>query len=139
MSWRGAAVQTIYARLGSKQGMLLALIDVIDEESGVRDAVERIRHASTPEEAIEGEVRLTRGFQERCGDVIGSLFAAAAIEADIVAAVAEARRRHRLGARLAAKRAAATGRLRDCLAVDSAASLVAITTSHEAWREPTVA
>ena len=51
----------------------------------------------------------------------------------------EARRRHRLGARLAAKRAAATGRLRDCLTVDRAASLVAITTSHEAWREPTVA
>lgn len=135
----GVAVQTIYARLGSKQGMLLSLIDMIDDESGLGEAVQRVQRASTPEAVIDAEVRLTRGFHERCGDVIGSLFAAAAVEADIGAAVAEARRRHREGARLTAEKIAATGRLRKGLTLDRAAALLATATAHEAWRELTVA
>ena len=42
----GVAVQTIYARLGSKRGMLMALIDLIDEEADVGGLAAGIRAAS---------------------------------------------------------------------------------------------
>ena len=86
----GVAVQTIYARLGSKRGMLMALIDLIDQEAGA---------------------------------------------GDLAAAVAEGQRRHRDGARLAVARIAELGGLRENLAPERAAALIAIATTHEAWRE----
>jgi hypothetical protein len=42
------AVQTIYSRLGSKRGMLMALIDLIDAESGVAERVAEVFAARTP-------------------------------------------------------------------------------------------
>ena len=131
----GVAVQTIYARLGSKRGMLMALIDLIDEEAGVGGLAGGIRDAGTPGQALAAEVRLTRAFQQRCGDIIGALFAAAAVEPDLAAAVAEAQRRHRDGARLAVARITELGGIRGDLAPDRAAALIAIATTHEAWRE----
>jgi AcrR family transcriptional regulator len=44
----GVAIQTIYARLGSKRGMLLALIDLIDEEAGLGPLAEAVTSAGTP-------------------------------------------------------------------------------------------
>ena len=131
----GVAVQTIYARLGSKRGMLMALIDLIDEEADVGALVAAIRAASTPEQALAAGIRLTRAFQERCGDIIGALFAAAAVEPDLAAAVAEGQRRHRDGARLTVARIAELGGLGPDLAPERAAALIAIATTHEAWRE----
>jgi len=129
------AVQTIYARLGSKRGMLMALIDLIDEEADVGALAAGIRAARTPEDALAAEIRLTRTFQQRCGDIIGALFAAAAVEPDLAAAVAEGQRRHRDGARLTVARIAELGGLRAGLAADRAAAVTAIATTHEAWRE----
>ena len=45
-------------------------------------------------------MRFTRAFQERCGDVIGSLFATFGAEPQLTEAVAEGQRRHRDGARI---------------------------------------
>ena len=131
----GVAVQTIYARLGSKRGMLMALIDLIDQEAGADGLADGIRAASIPGDALAAGVRLTRVFQERCGDIIGALFAAAAVEPDLGAAVAEGQRRHRDGALLTASRIADLGGLRPGLAPERAAALIAITTTHESWRE----
>lgn len=131
----GVAVQTIYARLGSKRGMLMALIDLIDEEADVGGLAAGIRAAAAPGQALAAEIRLTRVFQQRCGDIIGALFAAAAVEPDLAAAVAEGQRRHRDGARLAAARITELGGLRENLAPERAAALIAIATTHEAWRE----
>ena len=131
----GVAVQTIYARLGSKRGMLMALIDLIDEEADVTVLAAAIRGATTPADALLAEVRLTRAFQQRCGDIIGALFTAAAVEPDLAAAVAEGQRRHRQGARLTAARITELGGLRPDLPPDRAAALITIATTHEAWRE----
>ena len=131
----GVAVQTIYARLGSKRGMLMGLIDLIDEEAGVGDLATAVSSAPTAAETLRAEVRLTRAFQERCGDIIGALFAAAAAEPDLASAVAEGQRRHREGARLAVERIAELGGLRDDVTHDRAAALIALSTTHEAWRE----
>jgi len=129
------AVQTIYARLGSKRGMLIALIDLIDEEAGVEQLVEHIQSASTPPKILSAEVRLTRVFQERCGDIIGALFSAAGAEPELADAVAEGQRRHREGARITIERILNLDGLHDDEHPERAQALLALSTSHEAWHE----
>jgi AcrR family transcriptional regulator len=131
----GVAVQTIYSRLGSKRGMLVALLDLIDEESGMRESAAEITAATRPADALCAEVRLTRRFQERCGDVIGALLAAAAVEPDLADAVAEGQRRHRAGAQFTVERIAELGGLRAGLAREHAQALLSAATTHDAWRE----
>jgi AcrR family transcriptional regulator len=131
----GVAVQTIYARLESKRGMLMGLIDLIDEQAGVGELVAAIISATTPVDALRAEVRLTRTFQERCGDIIGALFAAAGAEPDLAGAVTEGQRRHREGAHLTVERISALGGLHDGVGPERATALIALSTTHEAWRE----
>ncbi|MGZ6560542.1 MAG: TetR/AcrR family transcriptional regulator [Solirubrobacteraceae bacterium] len=131
------AVQTIYARLGSKRGMLIALIDLIDQEAGVELLVEQVQSASTPSAALSAGVRLTRVFQERCGDIIGALFSAAGAEPELAEAVAEGQSRHREGARITIDRILHLEGLRDHVHPERAQALLALSTSHEAWRELT--
>ena len=89
------AVQTIYARLGSKRGIVMALLELIDEEAGVREAAAAIAAGSTPADVLRTQNRLTRDLQERCGDIVGALIAAAALEPEVEQVVAEGLRRHR--------------------------------------------
>jgi AcrR family transcriptional regulator len=131
----GVAVQTIYSRLGSKRGMLMALVDLIEQEAGRPQAAERVFAAKTPEAVLRASIQLTRGFQERCGDVIGALFTAAGAEEDLAAVVADGRSRHRQGARLTIERIAAMGGLRDGLRPEWAAALFTAATSYESWHE----
>ena len=129
------AVQTIYARLGSKRGMLLALIDLIDEEAGVEHLAKEVLSASTPIDTLKAGIRLTRAFQERCGDTIAALFSAAGAEPELADAVAEGQRRHREGARITLERIVELDGLRDDVEAKSAQALLALSTTHEAWRE----
>ncbi len=131
----GVAIQTIYARLGSKRGMLLALIDLIDEEAGVGPLAEEVTSAATPLAALRAGVRLTRSFQERCGDIIEALFTAAGAEPELADAVAEGQRRHREGARITIDRIQQLNGLRNDAPPDRARALFALSTNHEAWRE----
>jgi AcrR family transcriptional regulator len=131
----GVAVQTIYARLGSKRGMLMALIDLIDEEADVGENVAAVLSAATPREVLGAEVRLTRAFQERCGDVIGALLAASAAEPGLTEAVAEGQRRHRDGARATVDRIVELGGLREDVSRVHAAGLLSAATAHDGWRE----
>jgi AcrR family transcriptional regulator len=91
----GVAVQTIYARLGSKRGMLMALVDLVDEEAGVPGRAAEIATASTPEDVLRAWAQLHRALHERCGDIIGALITAAAVEPEVAQAVAEGSRRRR--------------------------------------------
>ena len=133
----GVAIQTIYARLGSKRGMLLALIDLIDEEAGVGSLAEEVTSAARPLGALRAGVHLTRSFQERCGDIIEALFTATGAEPELADAVAEGQRRHREGARITIDRIQALGGLRNDVSPDRAQALLALSTNHEAWRELT--
>lgn len=129
------AIQTIYARLGSKRGMLLALIDLIDEEAGVGPLAEDVTSARTPLAALRADVRLTRSLQERCGDIIEALFTAGGAEPELADAVAEGQRRHREGARITIDRIQELQGLRNDVTPERAQALLALSTNHEAWRE----
>jgi AcrR family transcriptional regulator len=129
------AVQTIYARLGSKRGIVTALLEVIDQEAGVPEAAAAITTASTPEDVLRTQNRLTRDLQERCGDIVGALIAAAALEPEVEQVVAEGLRRHRHGARFTVDRIAELGGLRHDLPPDHAIALLSAATAHDAWYE----
>jgi AcrR family transcriptional regulator len=131
----GVALQTIYSRLGSKRGIVVALIDLIDEEAGVPEAAAAVTTASTPEEVLRAQNRLTRNLQERCGDIVGALIAAAALEPEVEQVVAEGLRRHRNGVRLTIDRISELGGLRHDLSPDHATALLSAATAHDAWYE----
>src|SRR5204863_6574521 len=127
----GVAIQTLYARLGSRRGMLLALMGVMDEEAGVHQLVPGIRDASTPHEALRAGIHISRAVHERCGDLIEALFTAAGAEPELADAVAEGHRRHREGARFTIGRIQELGGLRGDLPPKHAQALFALSTNHE--------
>jgi AcrR family transcriptional regulator len=129
------ALQTIYARLGSKRGIVMALLELIDEEAGVPEAAAAIATGSTPEDVLRTQNRLTRDLQERCGDIVGALIAAAALEPEVEQVVAEGLRRHRHGARFTIDRITELGGLRHDLPPDHAIALLSAATAHDAWYE----
>jgi hypothetical protein len=115
--------------------MLMALIDLIDEESDVRAHAAEVLGAAAPRDALDAGVRLTRVLQERCGDVIGALFAASGVEPELTDAVAEGRRRHRRGARVTVERIVELGGLRLGLPSAHAVAPVSSATAYDGWRE----
>jgi AcrR family transcriptional regulator len=131
----GVAVQTIYARLGSKHGLLMGLLDLIDEEGNVSEGAGAVATASTAAAALKAEIRLTRVLQQQCGDIIRALLTAAAVEPGLEHAVAEGQRRHRDGASLTIKRINELSGLREGLPAARAAALLSAATSHYAWSE----
>ena len=133
----GVAVQTIYASCGSKRDLILAQVDAIAEAADVASLAERSVKSDDPREVIGLGVRLTRQLNERCGDILGALLSAAAIEADAAAAAEEGKRRHREGCRRAAQRLDALGALRDRVSVSEASAIMATLTWHPIYAELT--
>ena len=79
----GVAVQTIYSSIGTKAALVLALNDLIDEESGVA-ALAAEAHAETdPSRILAKGVHITRQLNERCGDLIAVMLSAELAEPDV--------------------------------------------------------
>lgn len=120
----GVALQTIYARVGSKRALLLALVDLIDEEAHVPELRQQLTTEFDPARRIELMIHVTRRFQEQCGDVIGALVSASPTEPDAAAALAAGRERHRGGAEFVVAPLFERGALRPDLSVDEAADIL---------------
>ncbi len=131
----GVSVQTIYAHLGSKRGMLVALVDRIDEEAGLAETRPLLEGATDPAELLRVHVGLTRSFNERCGDVIGALVSAVGAEPSIAAFAAEGRGRHRYGCGVVVRRLATLGGLKPQLPEPAAIATLTLLTAHESWLE----
>src|SRR5438270_7853737 len=108
----------------------MALLELIDEEAGVPEAGAAIATGSTPEDVLRTQNRLTRDLHERCGDIVGALLAAAALEPEVEQVVAEGLRRHRFGVRFTIQRIAELGGLRHDLPLDRAIALLSAATAH---------
>ncbi|HEX8205382.1 MAG TPA: helix-turn-helix domain-containing protein [Solirubrobacteraceae bacterium] len=131
----GVAVPTVYKSAGTKQAILHALVDAVDEEAGVLEGRAAIRAAEGPEAILHAAVTITRHMQERCGDVISGLASAAAAHDDARAALAEGERRHREGMRTVARRLKGSGALR--VPVNDATATIVLLTSRHAYAELT--
>jgi len=133
----GVAVQTIYASVGSKSALILALIDLIDEEAGIPALNAEMAHETDPRRLIARGVRLTRQLNERCGDILGVLLSAASADPDAAAAVADGMRRHDQGARQGARRLAELGALAPGITPKRAAAVLTLMVSPASWRQLT--
>jgi AcrR family transcriptional regulator len=129
----GVAVQTIYSSVGSKAALVLALNDLIDEESGVAGLAVEVSREDKPAAAIAKGVHLTRQLNERCGDIIRVLLSAQPAEPDDAAALADGMRRHDQGANQIATKIAALGGLQRKLTPERAAAVFSMMTSPASW------
>jgi AcrR family transcriptional regulator len=133
----GVAVQTIYSSVGSKSALVLALNDLIDEESGLPDLAAELFSESKPALMIAKAVHMTRQLNERCGDLMWALESAAPTEPDAAAVFAEGMRRHGRGSSAIAARLADLGALRADLTPDRAAAVLSMMRSSAGWRQLT--
>jgi AcrR family transcriptional regulator len=129
------AVQTIYASVGSKRALVLALVDLIDEQSDVPLLAPRIGEASSARDALAAGVHLTRHMQERVGDLIAVLLSAGVVDADAAAAAEVGLTRHREGAARVAARVAELGGLREDVTVAQAAAAISVLTSTATYKQ----
>src|SRR5579871_244008 len=60
----GVAVQTVYATLGSKRAILVALIDLVKEETDVAGNYARLMTEEDPREQLRLVAHLTRRYSE---------------------------------------------------------------------------
>jgi AcrR family transcriptional regulator len=131
----GVAVQTIYSSVGSKSELVLALVDLIDEESGIAELAADLFRQTKPDETVAKGVRVTRQLNERCGDLILAIDSAQARDPDAAAALADGLRRHDEGARAIVGRLADLGALRPDLTPQQAAAVWSMMTAHNSWRQ----
>jgi AcrR family transcriptional regulator len=133
----GVAVQTIYASCGSKRDLMFALVDLVSQEADVATLGRQSAASEDPHEVIEFGVRLTRQLNERCGDIVGALLSAEAVEPEAAVPAEEGRRRHREGCARAARKLASLGALREGVTVKEATAIMETFTWHPVYAQLT--
>ena len=136
----GISVQTLYSAFGSKQGLLLGLVDTIREQTDAQSTWERIAQSDNPDGIVALAAGIRRKILERCGDIVTTFREGAAGDAEVAAAYDEGRRRSREGITHMCTRLEALGALRPGLtpkrAVDQAAALFAAEVYEELTGAP---
>jgi AcrR family transcriptional regulator len=133
----GVAVQTLYSTFGSKQGLLLALVDTIREQTDAQDLWERIHRSDEPLEMVRLAAHTRRQILQRCGDIVATFREGAAGDPEVAAAYEEGQRRSREGIAGLCSRLQATGALRSGLTLEQAVDQVAAMFSAEIFEELT--
>jgi len=129
----GVSPQTVYGTFGGKPGLVVALVDLIDQDSDVPALAGRLMTSEDPNEVLELAVRIPRSVVESSGDLLVALAGAAPTDEAAAAALAEGRRRHDGGLGQAAKRLADMGALREGVDPGEAAAAFAALTSDETF------
>ena len=124
----GVALQTVYSSVGPKASIILALVDLIDEEAGLEELIPTFRAETDPRRMIAWGVRIPYTFVERCGDYLAALISAAAVDKDAAAALNEAWTRHQHGALEIARKIVASGAVRPGLTLDDVYGAFALNT-----------
>jgi AcrR family transcriptional regulator len=130
----GVSVQTIYDSLGSKAAIVRHLNDLIDAEGGVAELASRIPTATDGAALLDIVISISHNINERCDDIVATVYSSAPLEPELAAVRDESRRRHRQGVRGLTGRVAEIGALRDDLAVDEAADIIAAMTDPQVAR-----
>jgi AcrR family transcriptional regulator len=133
----GVAIQTIYSSIGSKGSLILALNDLIDEESGVAPLAIDALSETNPAKLLAKGVHITRQINERCGDLIRVLLSAEPSEPDVAVALAEGIRRHNKGMKELATRLDAMEAFQPGITTEHAADVLSMMTAPASWRQLT--
>lgn len=127
----GVSLPTIYASIGPKAAIVLALSRMVEAQVGAERAAERVPEETDPVALLEFGVRLNRLLAERAADIVEAFRGAAHSEPAVAAAVEEGERQHRAGARLLAGRLAELGALRSDTDIAEAADVIALLADDE--------
>jgi AcrR family transcriptional regulator len=133
----GIALQTLYTAFGSKQGLLLALVDTVREQTDAPRTWALIEQSDDPVEVVGLAAKLRRDILERCGDIVITFREGAAGDTDVAAAYQEGRRRSREGILHMCERLQALDALRPGLTLARAADQVAALFAAEVYEELT--
>lgn len=127
----GVAVQTLYTAFGSKRGVLLGLVDLIDEEAEVLPLYEAMMAAPDPLDALARFATIRRQIRERCGDIVAVLRTGARVDTELGVAWAEGMRRRHAGIERLVTRLEAAGHLRDDITSARAADVISAVVTDE--------
>jgi TetR/AcrR family transcriptional regulator, regulator of cefoperazone and chloramphenicol sensitivity len=133
----GVSIQTLYSAFGSKQGLLLALVDTIREQTDAATTWATIAQSDDPLELVALAAGIRRQILERCGDIVITFREGAAGDAEVAAAYEEGRRRSREGITHMCTRLEALDALQPGLTLDRAVDQVAALFSAEIYEELT--
>jgi AcrR family transcriptional regulator len=131
----GVAVQTLYSTFGSKQGLLLALVDTVRDQTDAQELGERMRRSEEPREMVRLAAHIRRQILERCGDIVATFREGAAGDREVAAAYEEGQRRTREGVTGLCARLQTLGALRTDLTLERAVDQVAAMFSAEIFEE----
>lgn len=133
----GVTRQAVYLHFGSRTGLLVSLVQYVDEKEGLGELARPIWEASTAAEALERFVFVNAAYNPRIYPIVRALLSNRYAD-DAIAAAWEDRMRHRWdachGLLLRLKK---EGRLAlvDDVDVEEAADMLWTLTSHQVWEQ----
>lgn len=133
----GVAVQTLYSTFGSKQGLLLALVDTVREQARSQELGQRMDETDDPRELVGLAARIRRQVMELGGDIVATFREGAAGDPEVRAAYEVGQRRTREGVGRLCSRLEAVGALRPGLTHKLAVDQVVAMFSAEIYEELT--
>src|SRR5260370_35458955 len=93
----GVSTPAIYASVGQKQAIVLALAGFIEIGIGAAGTRTLVTTGTDPVELIAAAAHLNRVLQERFGDILEALRSGASVEPALAEVVANGSRLHRIG------------------------------------------
>jgi AcrR family transcriptional regulator len=133
----GVAVQTLYSTFGSKQGLLLALVDTVRDQARAQELGARMDRTDDPRELVGIAARIRRHVLELGGDIVATFREGAAGDAEVRAAYEVGQGRTREGVGRLCSRLEAVGALRPGLTHKRAVDQVVAMFSAEIYEELT--
>jgi AcrR family transcriptional regulator len=127
------SVPTLYASVGSKAQIGLALVPFVNEEVDMPALDAAQEAASTGPELIRAIAHLVRQLNERAGDLIRTSTSMALVEPDLAAVLNAGRSYHREGQRVNIQRLIRLGALRRDLDPAVAAAILSTMTAYEVF------
>jgi AcrR family transcriptional regulator len=124
----GVALQTVYSSVGPKSAIILALVDLIDEEAGLDELAPEAMVETDPRRMIAWAVRIPYQLVERGGGYLSALISAAAVEPDAAKVLELGWQRHNEGQLGMARKLHASGALRPGTSMEDAHAALALTT-----------
>jgi AcrR family transcriptional regulator len=128
------AVPTVYAAFRSKPGILIALLNLLDEEAGMGELIGALRASRSAREQVGLIAHFNRLLFERGQDVIGLALGSVASDPEVAAWAEEGDRRRREGQAPLVDGWARQGALRRGVDEERAADVVWVLTSPEVYR-----
>lgn len=131
----GVSIPTIYASVGPKAAIVLALVNFVDAEIGGEYSRQGIGVAADPAALLAFSAQITRLLEERFGDLVRALRSAAETEPEVRDAAARAEKFHRVGSARLARRLRALHALRPGVSLAEASAVIGLLTDGSTYRQ----